>query len=164
MNREEWEQQVAEAWASIDNVDETGFLARMERLSARAPASDGSGLFELASAQDSTGHSDAAVPLYEAALDKGLAGERRRRAIIQMASSLRNLGRVEEAITLLAEEQGAGTDELDDAVVAFLALALADAGREREGLSLTLEALAPHLPRYQHSLANYARILGQSAH
>jgi hypothetical protein len=51
------------------------------------------------------------------------------------------------------------SDELDDAVRAFLALALAEVGRNREALSIALAALAPHLPRYQRSLANYARLL-----
>jgi hypothetical protein len=34
-----------------------------------------------------------------------------------------------------------------------------DTGREREAVSVALTALAPHLPRYQRSLANYAREL-----
>ena len=56
-------------------------------------------------------------------------------------------------------ERAAGSDDLDDAVAAFLALALVDTGREREAASLALAALAPHLPRYQRSLGNYARLL-----
>ncbi len=99
------------------------------------------------------------TPLYQAALAQGLTDRRRRPAIIQMASSLRNPGRAEEAEALLTAERGTESGPLDDAVVAFLALALADMGKEREALSMTLEALAPHLPRYQQSLANYARIL-----
>jgi hypothetical protein len=38
-------------------------------------------------------------------------------------------------------------------------LALVDVGREREAAALALAAVAPHLPRYQRSLANYARLL-----
>ncbi len=53
----------------------------------------------------------------------------------------------------------AGSDHLDDAVRATLALALTDVGREREAVSLAIAALAPHLPRYQRSMANYARLL-----
>jgi hypothetical protein len=41
----------------------------------------------------------------------------------------------------------------------FLALALVSAGRPREAAALALEALAPHLPRYQRSLGAYARDL-----
>ena len=60
-------------------------------------------------------------------------------------------------MALLAAERDAGSDHLDDAVRAFLALALVDVGREREAASIA--ALAPHLPRYQRSMANYARML-----
>jgi hypothetical protein len=115
--------------------------------------------FERASAQDSTGHSDLAVPLYQEALARHLDGIRRRRAVIQLASSLRNLGRAQESVELLTAERVPGSDGLDDAVDAFLALALADTGREREAASIALAALAPHLPRYQRSVANYARLL-----
>ncbi len=89
----------------------------------------------------------------------GWRAARRREAVIQLASSLRNIGRPEESVTLLTAEIDAGSDELDDAVLAFLALALADTGREREGISAALAALAPHLPRYQRSVATYARLL-----
>ena len=112
--------------------------------------------FERASSLDATDHPDVAIPLYEQALTAGLPGGRRRQAVIQLASSLRNLGQLAESIALLSAERTAGSDNLDDAVVAFLALALAEAGREREALSIALIALAPHLPRYQRSLANYA--------
>lgn len=102
---------------------------------------------------------DLAIPLYRQSLELGLEGERRRRAVIQMASSLRNLGQAAESVALLTAERQKGSDDLDDAVSAFLALALVDTGREREAVSLALTALAPHLPRYQRSLANYARLI-----
>ncbi|PRY37949.1 tetratricopeptide repeat protein [Umezawaea tangerina] len=51
-------------------------------------------------------------------------------------------------------------DDLDDAVRAFLALALTGVGREREGVAMALTALAPHLTRYNRSLAAYAGALG----
>lgn len=155
----EWEQRVAELWASIDDYGEEEFLARMDELAAELPADSAVAAFERASALDSTGHSDQAVPLYRRALELGLQGEQRRRAVIQLASSLRNLGRASESVELLTAERNAGSDELDDAVAAFLALALVDTGREREAVSLALAALAPHLPRYQRSLTNYAEEL-----
>jgi hypothetical protein len=49
--------------------------------------------------------------------------------------------------------------EFDGAVLAFLALALADLHREREALSASLTALAHYLPRYNRSLARYALAL-----
>lgn len=155
----DWEQRVADAWASFDQRSEEDFLALIENLAAALPPDSGIGIFERAASLDSTGHPDRAVPLYRQALDRGLTGERRRRAVIQLASSLRNLGQPEASVALLTTEMAVGSDHLDDAVRAFLSLALVDTGREREAVSLALTALAPHLPRYQRSLANYARQL-----
>ena len=129
----------------------------MEELAAELPADSAVAVFERAASFDSTGHSDLGVPLYRQALELGLQGERRRRAVIQMASSLRNIGCAAESVALLTAERDAGSDDLDDAVSAFLALALVDTGREREAVSLALTALSRHLPRYQRSLANYAQ-------
>lgn len=153
----EWEQRVSDLWASIDTHSEQQFVARMEELAAELPTDSAVAAFERAASLDSTGHSDLAVPLYQQALELGLQGERRRRAVIQMASSLRNLGRAPESVALLTAERNAGSDDLDDAVSAFLALALVDTGREREAASLALTALSRHLTRYQRSLANYAQ-------
>jgi tetratricopeptide (TPR) repeat protein len=153
-----WEERLAATWDALDELPEDTLRARVDALAAEAP-DVAVAAFERASAFDSTGHSDRAVPLYREALAAGLGGTRRRRATIQLASSLRNVGRADESVELLRAERDAGTDELDDAVSGFLALALADTGEEREALALALEALAPHLPRYQRSLGNYARSL-----
>jgi hypothetical protein len=156
------EEKLAAAWGSIDDHDEAAFRALIDSLVADAPAAVAD--FERASAFDSTGHPDEAVPLYRSALAAGLTGLRRRRATIQLASSLRNLGAAPEAVSLLSAELAAAVDgaaaELDDAVRAFLALALVDVGRSREAAALALGALAPHLPRYQRSLGAYAQALG----
>jgi hypothetical protein len=159
VNDGDWERRIGDAWASIDRRGEAEFLALIDQLVAELPAESATGSFERACAFDSTGHSDLAVPLYQQALDRGLTGERRRRAVIQLASSLRNLGRPQESVVLLTAEMDAGSDHLDDAVRAVLALALTDVGREREAVSLAVAALARHLPRYQRSMANYARLL-----
>jgi hypothetical protein len=151
-----WEQRLTEAWASIDDHDEAAFRLLIDTLASELAPGDPVAPFERASAFDSTGHPDRAVPLYRDALALGLDGIRRRRAVIQLASSVRNLGEPGESVDLLRAERERGSDELDDAVDAFLALALADTGGEREALAIALAALAPHLPRYQRSLANYA--------
>ncbi|MFQ6143983.1 tetratricopeptide repeat protein [Streptomyces seoulensis] len=159
---QDWEDRVAAAWARIDEYSEDSaaeFRAVIDALAAELPPGSPVALFEQGCAWDSTGHSDRAVPLYRAALAAGLDGYRGRRAKIQLSSSLRNTGRPAEGVKLLTPELLAPSDGLDDAVRAFLALCLADLGREREALSLTLGALAPHLPRYQRSTANYARLL-----
>jgi len=159
MRTVDWEQRVGEAWASFDDRDAAEFLTLIEKLVEELPPGDPDGLFERAAALDSTGHSDLAVPLYESALAAGVSGERRRRAVIQMASSLRNLDRSQESVALLTAELQEPPDHLDDAVRTVLALALTDVGREREAVSIAVGALAAHLPRYQRSMAAYARAL-----
>ena len=162
---EDWEKRVDAAWASFDEYPEeraAEFRAVIDALVAELPDGSPLGAFERACAWDSTGHSDKAAPLYREALAKGLgqeSGYKGRRAKIQLSSSLRNIGQAEEGVKLLTPELDGPSDELDDAVRATLALCLSSLGRDREGLSLVLGALAPHLPRYQRSMANYARAL-----
>jgi hypothetical protein len=158
-NQTSWDQRVAQLWAAIDEHEPDEFVAMMDKLAGELDADSPVAAFERASSLDSTGHPDRAVPLYRKALDGGLQGERRRRATIQLASSLRNLGHPEESVALLTAERERGSDHLDDAVAAFLALALTDVGRERAAVALALAALAPHLPRYQRSLGNYAKLI-----
>jgi hypothetical protein len=45
------------------------------------------------------------IAVYRQALDAGLGGYRRRRTVIQLASTLRNLGRPEESVALLTAER-----------------------------------------------------------
>ncbi|MCX5370416.1 tetratricopeptide repeat protein [Streptomyces sp. NBC_00015] len=153
------------AWAGFDEYPEeraAEFRAVIDKLVAELPEGSPLGPFERACAWDSTGHSDRAAPLYRDALARGLSevsGYKGRRAKIQLSSSLRNIGQADEGVKLLTAELDAPSDELDDAVRACLALCLSSLGRDREGLSLVLGALAPHLPRYQRSMANYAKAL-----
>ena len=153
-------QRAAALFALIDDYEQDGFFAEVDALAAELPAGEADGLFHRACARDSWGHSDLAVPLYREALDRGgLTGENRRRAVIQLASSLRNIGEAPTGLALLEAERALGADHLDDALACTTALCLASLGREREGLSLTLVALAKHLPRYNRSMANYGRAL-----
>ena len=154
-----WEGRLAGLWSALDEYEPAVFVAELDALVAELPPDNAIGLFERAAAQDSTGHPDRAVPLYREALNEGLPGIRHRRAVIQLASSLRNLGDAEQAASLLTEELAAGSDELDGAVRAFLALALVDLGREREAVSVSLTALSHYLPRYNRSLSRYAQAL-----
>jgi tetratricopeptide (TPR) repeat protein len=156
---DDWEDRLAALWSSFDAHDEATFRAKLDALAAERPPGDAIALFERAGAFDSTGMEKEAAPLYRQALAAGLPGDRRRRAVIQLASTLRNLGEFDESVALLRAERERPSDSLDDCVTAFLALALADTGREREALSLALTALARHLPRYNRSLAYYANDL-----
>ncbi|QIJ62242.1 tetratricopeptide repeat protein [Streptomyces sp. JB150] len=163
---QDWENRVAATWATFDDYAQdraADFRALIDALVAELPEGSPDAPFEQACAWDSTGRSDRAVPLYREALARGLTGYKARRAKIQLASSLRNTGHPEEGVELLTPELDAPSDELDDAVRATLALCLSSLGRDREGLSLALGALAAHLPRYQRSMANYARALTEPA-
>jgi tetratricopeptide (TPR) repeat protein len=155
----DWQRRVDEVWASSDELGEAELVLRIDALADELGEGSAIGDFERAGARDSAGHSDLAVPLYRRALERGLDGGRRRQAVIQLASSLRNMGQAQEGVALLSAELQRESDGLDDAVRGFLALALVDVGREREAVSLALEALAPHLPLYQRSLANYSQLL-----
>lgn len=155
----QWDVRLADLWAAMDGHEPDAFVGAMDTLAAELPAGNPVGLFERAGSLDSTGQSDLAVPLYRQALENGLTGDRRRQAVIQMASSLRNMGDLDASVALLTAERERTSDPLDHAVSAFLALALVDSGREREAVSIALAALAPHLPRYQRSVGNYAKAL-----
>ena len=154
-----WETRVADLWKTLEDHEPDAFIARLEVLLAELPPGSAIALFERGAAQDSTGDPDLAVPSYEAALEAGLSGLRRRRAVIQMASSVRNLGNATRAAELLTAELPLPSDELDGAVRAFLAPALVDLGREREAVAVSLTALSHYLPRYNRSLARYAEHL-----
>lgn len=151
-----WEERVATLWKSLDDHAPEAFMVQLEALLAELAPDSPVALFERGAAHDSTGSPVLAVPLYEAAIAAGLTGMRRRRAIIQMASSLRNLGHAQRAADLLRDELLQPHDELTEAVRAFLALALVDLGREREAVAISLKALSRYLPRYNRSLARYA--------
>jgi hypothetical protein len=134
----DWEERIAAAWTALDDCEPRAFRATIDALASERPDGDPIAAFERACSFDSTGFSDKAAPLYRKALSSGLTGVRRRRATIQLASSLRNLGQSEESVTLLRTEQTLTSDVLDDAVAAVLALALADTGHEREAVGVAV--------------------------
>ncbi|MFG2091834.1 tetratricopeptide repeat protein [Spirillospora sp. NPDC048824] len=158
----DWERRIAELWTTFDEHEPAVFLAKVKELTDELPAGNAIAHYELASAYDSIGNEAEAATHYREAFAAGLTGPRRREATIQYASTLRNLGQAAESVALLTAERDAASDDLDDAVTAFLALALTDLGRDREAASFALEALSRHLPRYNRSLSNYARALRET--
>jgi tetratricopeptide (TPR) repeat protein len=161
MGTEDWSERVASVWADFDSVDAETFLASMRALVAERPADDAVAHLELAGAFDSTGHEAQAAGEYERAFDLGLPSDHLRPAVIQYASTLRNLGRAEEAVALLESERDRTSDALDDAVTVFLAFALADSGAALRAVGEVTAALGAHLPRYRRSVAEYAREMRQ---
>ncbi|WP_425844363.1 tetratricopeptide repeat protein [Agrococcus sp. TSP3-2-1] len=150
-----WEDEVAALWDDA-SLDDDARIAPMAALAERAPVA-AVGLFELAGAHDAAGLEAEADVLYRAAADAGLADADPARAaqlVIQHASTLRNLGHIDEAIAMLeAAPPHPSTGAARDA---FLALALHGVGRHDEALRVALEALAPTLPLYRRSVLAYA--------
>lgn len=72
-------------WAEADEESETELSATLERILSEGAASPERALFERASLHDFLGQENAAIPLYRAALDSGLAPPHRTAAIIQLA-------------------------------------------------------------------------------
>lgn len=99
---------------------------------------------------------------YRAALAAdGLDPYRRSRTAIQLGSTLRLLGRLDESEALLTALLDSHMRPGDPRVLhtearAFLALTYAAQGRHREAAGLALCALSPYLTRYNRSLAGNA--------
>ncbi|MDR6970345.1 tetratricopeptide repeat protein [Leifsonia shinshuensis] len=157
---DDWRRRVDAVWAAADDAGEDATLAAIDALVAERPASDPEALFESASARDFAGLQADAEPFYRAALAHGLAEPYRGQAIVQLASTLRNLDRSPEALALLRDFLAAEPDHpLADAARAFAALALFDDGMAADALREALEALVPHLPRYGRAVTAYAAAL-----
>lgn len=156
-----WDSRVAEVWAAADGLSDEAVLASIDALVAERTtergADDPAALFESASVRDYLGRESDAEPLYRAAIDAGLDGERRPQAVIQLASTLRILGRAEEAVALLSDHlERHPADEWTAPGAAFLALALVSAGRDRDAASVALVALSQGLPAYSAAVRRYA--------
>ena len=151
---DDWDRRVDEVWATAAERTDEDVFAAVFALADERPEGDPDALFERASAYDYIGREATAEPFYREALNAGLAGERRSRAVIQLASTLRNLGRPAEGAEVLRAEMGDG--DLADVRAAFLALMLLDAGRPDEAVARALLALARHLTRYRRAVTYYA--------
>ena len=153
----DWEERVVGFWSEADDAQPDSTLARMRALVEERPADDPAALFELASAFDYLGHEAEAIPLYRAALRNGLDGARRPQAVVQLASSLRNVGDAGAAVELLSRQDQEPVTGA--APAAFLALALHDQGRHDDALKVALRALAVTVPMYGRAITRYVEDL-----
>jgi len=152
-----WDERIGEFWLEASDVNEAATLRALKELIEERPADDAAAVFEWASVHDFLGREAEAIPLYRQALSLGLDDIRRPQAQIQLASSLRNVGEVNEAVEILERMQP--TEATGDAHRAFLALALFDAGRPGDALRVALMALGKTLPSYGRAVTHYAGAL-----
>ncbi|MBC9823375.1 tetratricopeptide repeat protein [Terrabacter sp. MAHUQ-38] len=151
----ELEPEIAALW---DMDDESARLSAAQRLADDHPG-DARLLFELAGAKDAMGDEQGAIGLYEEALAAGLREPHRHRAQLQLASSLRVVGRAAEARQLIADVLE--TRPHNTAALMLRALVQADLGQERQAVAdlirATLEATTDvDTQSYRRALRAYA--------
>lgn len=154
---DDWDVRVADVWADAHRISDTTVRDRIRALVAERP-DEARAEYELASAHDFAGEEAEAIGHYERAIARGLDDARRPQAVIQLASSLRNVDRADEAIAVLEAEDFTETDYAS-AALGFAALALADTGREREAVRRAVRALGAKGGPYARALTSYAERL-----
>ncbi|RDY69118.1 hypothetical protein DXT76_16825, partial [Halobacillus trueperi] len=88
--------------------------------------------FELANAYDFIGQEEKAIPLYEDAISTGLNSEYEAYALLQLGSSLRNVGRIDDAISVLSNAENRYPEF--PSITMFLSMAMCDKGRDSDAL------------------------------
>lgn len=100
-------------------------------------------LYEIDGAYDTDGQEDKAATFYEQALARGLSGDLLRRCYLQYASTLRNIGRVEESLNVFTLAREAFPDS--PSVAAFQAVTMHAADRPDDAIAILLEVIAAHI-------------------
>lgn len=152
-----WDQQVEDYWNASAAKSGEQLRAELDELLSGMDPNDPRVLFEIASLHDFLGEEQLAVEPYSTALQAGLPGQKQDEARIQLASTLRNLGDFDQAISLL--EQVSPDSDLHIDAQGFLTLALSDAGRQTEAVRIAVTALAPVSKLYARALSAYAQDL-----
>lgn len=139
-------------------------IAAARALQERFP-DDGRVLYELAGTFDSAGRETEALEWYDRALRLRIDEPYRHRALLQKASTLRHLGRLEESLAIL---DGLVADHPHNtAVIVFRALTLHDLGRDADGLrdvarQLVAVSAEPDVQRYLGSLTRFTDAIGEA--
>jgi tetratricopeptide (TPR) repeat protein len=108
---------------------------------------------ERAFEYDRDGAEAEAIPHYERAIAAGLSGEQLETALLGLGSSLRNVGRVDESVSVLEDACRRFPDH--QALPVFLAFSLWSAGRRSEALAL-LARRAGEGSGYERAIREYA--------
>jgi tetratricopeptide (TPR) repeat protein len=119
-------------------------------------------LYEVGGSYDTAGEEETAAGYYERALAAGLEGDTLRKCLLQYGSTLRNLDRFAESLTVLdrARSEFAGSES----VRVWHALSLHAAGRSDAAVAELMELAAdrirtPDLLRYEAAVRGNAEYL-----
>lgn len=118
--------------------------------------------YQIAWTLDSLGREAEAIPHYERAISLGLPPNEHAGALIGLGSTLRNLGKIDQASQVLESGRAQFPDLREFDV--FLALVRHDQGRHGQALQLALTTLCdtaddPGITAYQRALRHYANQL-----
>ena len=130
------ERETAEGWDLFRAGREDEAIAHFRQLVERHPG-DPRTHFEFGGSLDAAGREAEAIAEYRRAIELGLSGDDVSRVLLQLGSSLRNVGKHDEAVRVFSEgrERFPGHAPLRF----FLALALDDTGMHREAIVEALE-------------------------
>ncbi|WP_328812441.1 tetratricopeptide repeat protein [Rhodococcus sp. NBC_00297] len=134
---------------------------------ARTHPDHGPALFELANALDADGQEALAERHYRQALDLGITGDRQRRCVVQLASTLTELGKPDDVLLLLVDV-GAEHPEWAEVGV-FRAIAEHRAGRPNTAVAQLLSVITEHngnqdLDRYRAAWREAVSAIQSSEH
>lgn len=149
----------ADALIRASGTDEVRQGLELLRAHAELHDHDAVAWFQYGGGLDYTNHEAEAMVAYERVFGLGvehLDPDDRPRIYIQAGSTLRNLGRFDEARALL--EEGRRRFPTVRALPIFLALVEVSAGRERQAIDLLFEAILADSPG-DDSIARYMRAL-----
>lgn len=161
MANDELRAQLDDVFAARDREDMTPTIEAFSRILEQHPE-DPMALYELGGAYDIDGQETVAAEYYRQAMGAGLEGRWLRQCYLQYGSTLRNMGRVEESLSLF--DDGIRAFPESETLVLFKSLTLHAAGKPSEALGSVLRLIADRFPtdevlRYEVALRGNAAYL-----
>jgi tetratricopeptide (TPR) repeat protein len=150
-----WETVVKNGWENKD--DENKLVKYFSEVAEKYPNS-ARAKFELANAFDFLGQEDKAISLYEDAIRIGLNAEYEAYALLQLGSSLRNVGRINDAISVLSDAEKRYPEF--PSITMFLGMAMHDRNMNTEALRTVLNSMLRNvktsdIERYRIGIEKY---------
>jgi tetratricopeptide (TPR) repeat protein len=136
------DEQIDRIFAARDREDMQPTIDAFQRLLGEHPE-NARLIYEVGGAFDTAGQEQDAVEYYTRALELGLDPDVRRRCLLQFASTLRNLDRVDDSLAMFDQAIAEYPDS--PSLKVFKALTLHASDRANSGFALLLTTIADHL-------------------